>query len=80
MLDAEIVVMEAGAAMGVNVHDGEEVLYMLEGELDVRLGNGQRFRLRPGESLFYPTTIEHEWSNPGPVDNRFLWVATPPTW
>jgi DNA-binding transcriptional MerR regulator len=80
MLDAEIVEIEAGMATGVNVHDGEELLYVLEGELDVRFGNGQRFKVRPGESLFYPTTIEHEWSNSGAIDVRFLWVATPPTW
>jgi DNA-binding transcriptional MerR regulator/quercetin dioxygenase-like cupin family protein len=80
MLDAEIVVIEPGAETGVNVHDGEELLYVLEGELDVRFGNGQRFKVRPEESLFYPTTIEHEWSNHGSVPVRFLWVATPPTW
>jgi DNA-binding transcriptional MerR regulator/quercetin dioxygenase-like cupin family protein len=80
MLDAEIVVIEAGANTGPNVHEGEEVLYVLDGELDVRLGNGQRFKVRTGESLFYPTTIEHEWSNTGASPVRFLWVATPPTW
>jgi DNA-binding transcriptional MerR regulator len=80
MLDAEIVVIEPGASTGVNVHEGEELLYVFEGELDVSLGNGQRFKVRPGESLFYPTTIEHEWSNSGTTPTRFLWVATPPTW
>ena len=79
-LDAEIVVIEPGADTGPNTHEGEEVLYVLDGELDVRFGNGQRFKVRPGESLFYPTTIEHDWSNTGDVAVRFLWVATPPSW
>jgi DNA-binding transcriptional MerR regulator len=80
MLDAGVISLEPGASTPANAHEGEELLYVLEGELDVSLGNGQRFKVRPGESLFYPTTIEYEWSNSGTTPTRFLWVATPPTW
>lgn len=80
LLDAELITVEPGVDTGSYTHEGEEILYMLDGELDVRLGSGQRYKLRPGESLFYVSTIEHEWSNSGPVPARFLWVATPPTW
>ncbi|WP_459986792.1 cupin domain-containing protein, partial [Nocardioides sp. AN3] len=80
MLDAEVVVMEPDTSGGAFSHEGEEILYMLEGELDVRLATGQQFKLKSGDSLFYPTTIEHEWRNVGPKRARFLWVATPPTY
>jgi DNA-binding transcriptional MerR regulator/mannose-6-phosphate isomerase-like protein (cupin superfamily) len=80
LLDAELITVDAGVGTGTYTHEGEEILYMLDGELDVRLGSGQRYKLRPGESLFYVSTIEHEWSNSGSVPARFLWVATPPTW
>ena len=80
MLDAEVVTIEPDTSGGSFSHEGEEILYMLEGELDVRLATGQQYKLKPGDSLFYPTTIEHEWRNVGPKRARFLWVATPPTY
>lgn len=80
LLDAEIVVINPGERAGVHSHDGEEILYVLEGELDVRLKTGQQYKLRSGDSLFYPSTIEHEWRNVGTSSVRFLWAATPPTW
>lgn len=80
MLDGALILMDASAETGAYTHDGEELLFMLEGQLLVRLGSGQRYRLKAGESLFYPSTIEHEWSNPASAKTRFLWVATPPTW
>ena len=61
-------------------HEGEEMIFVMEGELDVRLANGQRFKVRAEESLFYPSTIAHEWDNTGSVPVRFLYVATPPTY
>jgi DNA-binding transcriptional MerR regulator len=80
MLEAALVTLEPGADTGAYTHEGEEILYMLEGELDVRLGSGQRYKLRPGESLFHPSTIEHEWKNSGSTKARFFWASTPPTW
>ena len=80
MLDAEVVVLEPHTSAGLHSHEGEEILFMLEGELDVRLATGQQFKLKTGDSLFYPTTIEHEWRNTGSKSARFLWVATPPTY
>ncbi|WP_459986805.1 cupin domain-containing protein, partial [Nocardioides sp. AN3] len=79
LLDAEIIVIEPGASSDPAGHDGEEILYMLEGELDVRLATGQQFKLRPGDSLFHPSTIEHQWRNTGSSRARLLWVGTPPT-
>ena len=81
LLDALLVTVEPRSdASEPSAHEGEEILYMLDGELDVRLGNGQRFKVKPGESLFYPSTVAHEWANPRPEPARFLWVATPPTY
>lgn len=80
LLDAALITVEPGAETGSYTHEGEEILYMLEGELDVRLGSGQRYKLKAGESLFYVSTIEHEWTNSGSVKARFLWVSTPPSW
>ena len=39
-------------------HDGIEVLYMLEGEVDYRHGD-QVFALRPGDTLFFDADAPH---------------------
>lgn len=81
LLDAMLITLAPSSDSGEpSSHEGEEILFILEGELNVRLGTGQRFRVRPGESLFYPSTIEHEWINAGSTKVRFLWIATPPTY
>jgi DNA-binding transcriptional MerR regulator len=81
LLDAMVITLEPSSdSGGASTHEGEELLFIMDGELDVRLGNGQRFKVRPGESLFYPSTLEHEWVNAGSVPTRFLWVATPPSY
>jgi DNA-binding transcriptional MerR regulator len=81
LLDAMLITLEPSSdSGGASAHEGEELLFILEGELNVRLGTGQRLKVRAGESLFYPSTIEHEWNNVGPSPVRFLWVVTPPTY
>ncbi|TCK21916.1 MerR family transcriptional regulator [Pseudonocardia endophytica] len=81
MLDGMLITLEPSSeSSGPVTHEGEEIIYILEGVLDVRLGTGQRFKVRAGESLFYPSTIEHEWTNTGSGPTRFLWVATPPSY
>jgi transcriptional regulator with XRE-family HTH domain len=42
-------------------HDGIELLYMLEGEIEYRHGE-ERFHLKPGDSLFFDADAQH-----GPV-------------
>ena len=39
-------------------HDGLELLYMLEGEVDYRHGD-RIFRLKPGDSLFFDADAPH---------------------
>jgi DNA-binding transcriptional MerR regulator len=80
-LEAAIYTLQPGTEPEpAKAHEGEEMILVMEGELDVRLATGQRFKVRAGESLFYPSTIEHEWDNTGSVPVRFLYVATPPTY
>ena len=81
LLDALLITLEPSSEPGgAASHEGEEILFILEGELDVRLGTGERFSVGPGDSLFYPSTIEHEWTNTGSAPVRFLWAATPPSY
>ena len=59
-------------------HEGEEFMYLLQGELDIRLGD-ENYRLRAGDSMNFQSSTPHEWRNPGKKETVILWVNTPPT-
>jgi quercetin dioxygenase-like cupin family protein len=80
LMDAQISTIDVGGpSAGVYSHDGEEIVYVLDGILDIVLGTGERHLLKQGDSIYHPSTIEHEWRNAGDVPLRLLWVCTPPT-
>ncbi len=64
-----------GAPPHVHQHD-DETFYVLEGELEVLLGN-ERKRIGPGNSIFLPHGVPHAFCNPGAEPVRFLGTATP---
>jgi transcriptional regulator with XRE-family HTH domain len=45
-------------AMKTSVHEGEEFIFVLEGEMEVILGNHTDI-LYPGDSIYYDSTIPH---------------------
>jgi mannose-6-phosphate isomerase-like protein (cupin superfamily) len=59
-------------------HDGEEFLFVLRGELTLAL-DGQQYRLRPGDSLYFESNTPHQWVNLGKTEAAILWINTPPT-
>ena len=80
MMDPTIFTVEPGAGSGGNYsHAGEEFVYLLQGSLEIVLGDSERYLLERGESLYYPSTMEHRWRNPGTETAQALWVNTPPT-
>ena len=58
-------------------HDGIELLYMLEGEVDYRHGN-QVFLLKPGDSLFFDADAPHGPEKLTKLPARYLSVITYP--
>ncbi len=58
-------------------HPGEELIYLLDGELEFVV-NGQSYCLHPGDSLHFRTVQPHSWHNPGTVDAIALWMALRP--
>ena len=60
-------------------HEGEEFLHVLRGHFEVWLKNGEHYRLNPGDSLYFESSIPHRWKNPGRKETWLLWVNTPPT-
>ena len=60
-------------------HEGEEFLYMLEGELELTLDEIDTYHLAPGDAMTFYSSRPHRWHNPGAVRTVIVWVNTPPT-
>jgi len=66
-----------GAAVAAHAHAAqEEALYVLAGELSVRLGE-HTYACAAGGFVLIPRGIAHALSNPGTVPARVLTVRTP---
>ncbi len=60
-------------------HEGEEFLHVLRGKFEIWLNNGEHYRLKVGDSLYFESSIPHRWKNPGHTEASLLWINTPPT-
>jgi len=63
---------------GMISHVGEECGFVLEGELDVRLGI-QEIHLNEGDSISFPSSTPHRFMNLGQKTCRSVWAMTPPS-
>lgn len=69
----------SGAGSGESYsHHGEEFLHVMRGQLEIVIA-GQKYSLKAGDSLYFDSSIPHEWRNPGRTETSVLWVNTPPT-
>ena len=57
-------------------HQGEEAGLILEGEIEIALGE-KIFRLGKGDSFSFPSDIPHTFRNPGDVEAVVVWANTP---
>ncbi len=79
LLYGSIHIVDAGGSSGGFIqHVGEEVGYMLEGELEITLA-GKPYLLKEGDSIFFPSELPHGYRNLGDRVARILWINTPPT-
>lgn len=69
---------QGGGSEGVITHEGEEVGYILDGELELTVGK-HKFQLRPGDSFYFRSEWTHSYINNRKKVARVLWVNTPPT-
>ncbi|MGZ4431283.1 MAG: MerR family transcriptional regulator [Gaiellales bacterium] len=60
-------------------HEGEEFLYIVEGEFEITLDEMDTYRLGPGDAMTFASTRPHRWTNPGDVTTVIVWVNTPPS-
>jgi len=79
---AEISILLKTYAAGVaplgpqHAHEGEEFVHVLQGRLDVRVGD-EDYKLDPGDSLHFKSTRPHAYRNGGDVE-CVVFLATCP--
>ena len=56
-------------------HEGEEIVYVLEGNV-VQVLEGEEFRMTPGDSLHYRGNRAHAWYNDSGAPATILWTGT----
>jgi len=79
LLQGDIHVIEPLSSSDEQIsHIGEELGYVLEGELELTL-DAEQYRLQAGDSFYFPSGVPHSYRNPGQVVARVLWINTPPT-
>ena len=69
-------VASGGSSRGFIKHQGEEMGYVLEGELELLVAK-KTFSVKKGDSFFFSSHLPHGYRNPGPVTAKILWVNTP---
>ena len=67
--------MKAGAHAAAHQHPHEQIVWMLKGEMELRIG-GERRRMGPGDVAVIPGGVEHEvWFH---EDTEAIDVFAPP--
>jgi len=80
VLEPHLFRIASGAGSGeAYAHEGEEFLYMLRGQLEIILVDGEKFGLQAGDSFCFESHTPHRWLNPGKGEAWVLWVNSPPT-
>ena len=74
-----VATVEPGASSGDKPlrHPGEELIFMLSGTLEVRVGD-EVIKLGKGDSVHFRTDREHYWSNPTIRPAKAVWMALRP--
>lgn len=71
--------LQPGGSSGADFysHLGEKAGLVLSGTLRLWL-DGEEHRLEEGDSFHFPSTVPHQFDNPGRAPARILWVMAPP--
>jgi len=79
ILQCNIHIIEPGGSSEDHIqHVGEEVGYVLDGELDLFLDDDV-YHLSKNDSFHFNSSRKHAYRNPGTAQTRILWANTPPT-
>lgn len=57
-----------------HTHNGEELIYMISGVVEVRINDDAPYILHPGDTFFYRGSEVHSWQNISPKSAKLLWI------
>jgi len=78
-LEGLLFTLEPGGHSGGDLqHEGEEVGYVIEGQLELVV-NSVTYIAGPGDSFYFNSSLVHSYRNPGKTPAQVIWVNTPPT-
>ncbi len=66
-----------GGAEEPYAHPGEEIIYVLSGQLTFWIEEAERYLLEAGDSLFFGSTQPHRWWNESEMTTTVLWINVP---
>jgi transcriptional regulator with XRE-family HTH domain len=78
LLQSNIHLIAPGGRTDAISHAGEEIGYVLEGEIELTI-DGNRYCAKTGDSFHFRSELPHAYRNVGTKPARVLWVNTPPT-
>ena len=79
-LEPLLITIQPGAGSdGPLSHEGEEFLFVLSGEMTLRLDGTKDFVLSPGDSMAFASPRPHQFGNDGTEPVAVLWINTPRT-
>jgi quercetin dioxygenase-like cupin family protein len=78
LLQGDIHIIAPGMVSEMIEHAGEEMGYVIEGTLELTLGE-TTYTLNPGDSFHFPSNVAHGYRNVSREIVRILWVNTPAT-
>ena len=74
-LSAFLLTLPPGYRSETVAHEGEEIFYVLEGRLTMRVEN-EETELEAGDGFHFRGNRPHTWWNTGPVPAKLLWTGT----
>lgn len=72
-----IEIQPGGGSEGSYSHPGEELIYLLSGQLAFWIDETEHYLLQEGDSLYFPSTQLHQWRNESDTPAVALWINVP---
>ena len=77
-LEANITHMLPEAKTGKFSHSGEEIKFVVKGEVEYHVGK-EKYLMQKGDMLFHPSDLTHWSKNVGTNEAIYVTISTPPT-
>ena len=78
-MEGILIEVEPGEKFGKKyTHDGEELHFVIEGEIEYIVGD-KTYKLTEGDSLWHKSNIPHGAGNTGSKKAKFITIGVPPT-